>query len=90
MFLSHPFRIVASMRISTLFKKSAAVRPCCEDGLAHCHGTLVLHADGTVECDEQAVCGGDETQHEVWVTCDELRCGCVGDDAPHEHLLLAA
>ena len=62
----------------------------------HCHGTLVLHADGSVECEHEATCAADETQHDLWVTCDELRCGCLGDDAPLEgvaplaDLLLAA
>ena len=71
------------MRITTLFKKSPTV------DLGHCHGTLVLHADGTAECDE-VFCGSDELQHELWVACDELGCGCVGDDAPLEGWLLAA
>jgi hypothetical protein len=80
----------AGMRISTLFRKSTATPACCADRLEHCHGTLVLHADGTVECDEQAVCGADDTLHDLWVTCDELRCGCLGDEAPITALLLAA
>jgi hypothetical protein len=79
------------MRISTLFRKSPVVPACCaEPDVTHCHGTLVLHADGTVECDEQDACGADEAQHELWVTCDELRCGCTGDEAPLEGWLLAA
>lgn len=75
------------MRITKLFRKAPA---CCETELAHCHGTLVLHADGTVECDEVAACDADELQHELWVACDELGCGCVGDDAPLDGWLLAA
>ena len=79
------------MRISTLFRKSVPAGPrCCEQELAHCHGTLVLHADGTVECGEQATCEADDAQHGLWVACDELGCGCVGDDAPLEDWLLAA
>lgn len=79
------------MRISTLFRKSTPALPaCCAGGLAHCHSTLVLHADGTVECDAEAFCRADEPQHELWVACDELGCGCVGDDAPIAHRLLAA
>ena len=81
------------MRISTLFNRSSAAPAgpaCCTTGLEHCHGTLVLHADGTVECEDEARCGADELQHELWVACDELGCGCVGDDAPLEGWLLAA
>ena len=61
-----------------------------------CSETLVLHADGTVECEGEATCGLDEHAHDLWVTCDELRCGCVGEDAPiplrppTDFLLLAA
>ena len=72
------------MRISTLFRKTDAVTD------PSCHGTLVLHADGSVECDQAATCGGDELLHDLWVTCDELRCGCVGDETPHPAWLLAA
>lgn len=54
---------------------------CCRSGLAHCHGTLVLHADGTSACDDEAACGADEAQHELWVACADLGCGCLGDDA---------
>jgi len=81
------------MRITSLFRRVPA---CCAAGTDHCHGTLVLHADGTVECEHEATCDADETRHELWVTCDELRCGCLGDDAPLEgegplaDLLLAA
>jgi hypothetical protein len=79
------------MRISTLFRRSAdAVAACCGSELAHCHETLVLHADGAVECDGEDVCGLDELQHDQWVACDELGCGCAGDDAPVDSWLLAA
>ncbi|HWH35812.1 MAG TPA: hypothetical protein VNT56_10905 [Acidimicrobiales bacterium] len=51
----------------------------------HCHATLVLHADGVLDC-AQAHCGADPTLHPWWVPCVELAtpCGCVGDDAPLE------
>ena len=52
----------------------------CDEGLEHCHGTLVLHADETTECDEQARCGAAEPAHRWWVTCIELGCGCTGDE----------
>jgi hypothetical protein len=85
--MSHPSCIVSDMRISTLFKKDRPTASCCEESLAHCHGTLVLHADGTVECDDQARCGADDLLHDLWVACDELGCGCIGDDAPLELVL---
>jgi len=52
----------------------------CDEGLEHCHATLVLHADETIECDEQARCGAAEHAHRWWVTCVELGCGCTGDE----------
>jgi hypothetical protein len=83
--------MLTGMRISLRSKKAPTSSPaCCTEDLAHCHGTLVLHADGTVECDDQATCAGDELQHELWVACHELRCGCAGDEAPLDGWLLAA
>ena len=87
--MSHPVRIVSPMRITNLFRRSTTPA-CCASELAHCHGTLVLHADGSVECDGEATCEADEHQHELWVACDELGCGCVGDDAPLDGWLLQA
>lgn len=75
------------MRITNLFRTTPA---CCETELAHCHRTLVLHADGSAECDGEAACGADELQHDLWVACTELGCGCVGDESPLEGWLLAA
>lgn len=72
--------MMSAMRISTLFKKAPAA-PAIPD-VVSCSGTLVLHADGTVECDDAHRCGADELLHELWVACDELGCGCVGDELP--------
>ncbi len=56
---------------------------------AGCRHTLVVHADGTHECEGVHRCGGDELLHDWWVPCDELGCGCVG--AEHDlQLVLAA
>jgi len=75
------------MRITKLFRKTER---CCDNELDHCHGTLVLHADGTTECEQGDVCDADEARHELWVSCGELRCSCAGDDAPLDGWLLAA
>jgi hypothetical protein len=45
-----------------------------------CPHTLVVHADGTHECDGEGACGADELAHDWWVACDELGCGCVGEE----------
>lgn len=76
------------MRITNLFRTRTA--PVADDPEPEgCHGTLVLHADGSAECEHEATCGLDELQHELWVSCAELRCGCVGEDAPVPMLLAA-
>ena len=47
----------------------------CTDSLLHCHGTLIRHDDGTVEC-SQPGCGGDATMHDFVVTCVEIQATC--------------
>jgi hypothetical protein len=47
-----------------------------------CPGTLVLHADGSAECEHERTCALEDLEHELWVACDELGCGCVGDEQP--------
>ncbi|HSH59464.1 MAG TPA: hypothetical protein VK988_07450 [Acidimicrobiales bacterium] len=91
--MSHPLFILVSMwswrrkesssPTSTVAPVRSRACPDCADGLAHCHGTLVLHADGVLDCSE-AVCRADPGLHAWWVPCIELapRCGCVGDEHP--------
>lgn len=45
-----------------------------------CPGTLVLHEDGTRECEHGPACGGDLLLHEWTVGCDELGCRCVTEE----------
>ena len=45
-----------------------------------CRHTLVVHADGTHECEGVTWCGLEELLHDWWVACDELACGCVGEE----------
>jgi hypothetical protein len=42
-----------------------------------CERTLVLHGDGSHECEDGARCGGDPLAHEWWVSCGEVGCGCA-------------
>ena len=42
-----------------------------------CRHTLVVHADGTTECDGERACGADELAHEWRLACHELGCGCA-------------
>lgn len=48
--------------------------------LARCEHVLVLHADGTNECEGHGSCGGDELLHEWSAPCHELGCACTGEE----------
>jgi hypothetical protein len=48
----------------------------CRDDLAHCHGTLVRHADGTVECTDDGCPGTDAGLHDLRVVCEISDHGC--------------
>ena len=45
-----------------------------------CTGTLILHADGTDECEHSHLCGADELVHDHVVGCDEVGCSCTGEE----------
>jgi hypothetical protein len=51
----------------------------CGDGLIHCHGTLVRHADGTVECTDEGCPGADLDLHELRLSCEVAQpdCTCI-------------
>ena len=55
-----------------------------------CEHTLVLHADGTAECDGAHECACDEHVHELWATCDELGCTCDLEGEEHDLVLVWA
>jgi len=85
-----------AMRFTNLLPRSAAPErsaapacPQCSTDHHHCHATLVLHADGSVHCDDADQCEGREDLHEWWVSCIDLGCGCTGDEHPQPMLLAA-
>ena len=45
--------------------------------LLTCERTLVLHGDGTHECDGEGRCGADPLAHEWSVPCTDVGCGCA-------------
>ncbi|HKS47289.1 MAG TPA: hypothetical protein VJT49_19690 [Amycolatopsis sp.] len=47
----------------------------CASGLDHCHGTLVLHESGVVDCTE-ACSDLDQVRHSLRMTCAEIEGGC--------------
>lgn len=47
-----------------------------------CRGTLILHADGTDECEHGHDCGADQLLHDHAVACHEVGCSCTGEARP--------
>jgi hypothetical protein len=45
--------------------------------VAACRHTLVVHADGSAECEGEATCEADELAHEWRVACHEVGCACT-------------
>ena len=56
---------------------SEGCRSCIAE-LEHCHGTLVLHRDGSVECTDPE-CRHADDGHDSVVPCDEIAppCSCA-------------
>jgi hypothetical protein len=51
----------------------------CALNLDHCHGTLVVHADGAVDCTEPDCDDVDKARHTLVIDCDDtmVDCGCA-------------
>lgn len=51
----------------------------CEADEVHCHGTLIRHHDGSLECTSGAQCAAQPDEHLLDVSCDDgtLGCRCV-------------
>ncbi len=59
-------------------RRRAPKCPDCRTALSHCHDTLVVHADGSVECTGGVNCEARVDRHGLVITCEELaRCGCL-------------
>ena len=52
----------------------------CAAGLAHCHGTLVLHDPDGRECTE-AGCDAAPARHALSIPCAEVGCPCAARPA---------
>lgn len=53
----------------------------CANSLDHCHGTLVNHPDGVLECTDQGCRDLDRARHDLVVDCELLVGGCGCDQA---------
>ncbi|WP_328602084.1 hypothetical protein [Nocardia terrae] len=52
----------------------------CESALDHCHGTLIVHAAGSVECTESDCFDTGRARHLFVADCADVAggCSCVG------------
>lgn len=48
----------------------------CGGDLDHCHGTLVVHAQGNTECTDPGCDDVDQLRHDLLVDCAALTTGC--------------
>ena len=57
--------------------------PCpeCETAVAHCHGALIVHTTGELECTE-AGCSGRFEVHAWEAPCADVLGGCPCEGAP--------
>jgi hypothetical protein len=53
----------------------------CGRSLDHCHGTLAVHGDGTLECTDDTCALLDPLRHTPIVDCETLTGGCCGDES---------
>jgi hypothetical protein len=51
-------------------------RSCVAD-LDHCHGTLIMHVDGTADCTDFDCRDTDAVRHALRITCVEIDGGCA-------------
>ncbi|WP_433564114.1 hypothetical protein ACQP1O_01300 [Nocardia sp. CA-151230] len=54
-----------------------AVCSLCESALDHCHGTLIVHAAGSVECTESDCFDTDRSRHLFVADCSAMAGGCA-------------
>ncbi|MBY6365634.1 hypothetical protein [Rhodococcoides corynebacterioides] len=52
----------------------------CAGSLDHCHGTLVVHSDFTVECTEAGCVLVHRERHALVVDCTAIAGGCACED----------
>ncbi|GAA1251926.1 hypothetical protein GCM10009676_43470 [Prauserella halophila] len=78
----------------------------CEVGIDHCHGTLVEHVSGFVECTDTDCVGFGAERHSLVIDCEAVEggCGCtahpqliaqadpsaMGVETPQDQLLRAS
>lgn len=51
----------------------------CANELDHCHGTLIIHREGIIECTEDGCVVLDTVRHDLIIDCESVTgvCGCA-------------
>jgi len=48
----------------------------CRDGLEHCHGTVIIHAQRGAECTADGCDAPELIEHTLRIDCDAVGCAC--------------
>lgn len=59
--------------------------PECEQDLEHCHGTAIVHWDGSGDCTDDPGCRLAVEQHVFVISCGEVECPCGSPLAEAAH-----
>lgn len=62
----------------------------CRTDVDHCHGTLVAHGDGTLDCTDAACAATDPMRHALIIDCAAVMGGCCDQPATPEDLARAS
>jgi hypothetical protein len=62
----------------------------CAADFDHCHGTLVAHGDGTLDCTDDGCSLADPIRHSLIIECATVIGGCCADDAERGGLARAS
>jgi hypothetical protein len=56
----------------------------CTADVDHCHGTLVAHGDGSVDCTDAGCGGADPLRHVLIIECVTVLGGCCQEPAEED------
>jgi hypothetical protein len=52
----------------------------CGDDQDHCHGTVLRHTDGSIECTDLTCVALTADRHDLVLACVDTGCSCEGTD----------
>jgi hypothetical protein len=56
----------------------------CAGDVDHCHGTLVAHGDGTVDCTDAACAATEPLRHALIIDCAAVLGGCCDESGSED------